>query len=148
MKNDLGRPAWTVRISAFALGAAAALAGAPPRADETIVPPPGDYQMVDLCLKSAGDRNADLTVRGGTRNGKIPMPSNLSVRDILGEMTVGASSIKGVWIQPSWPPKKFALTATIAGGKVDGQWESEDGKGKGAIIGAVKTEAELRKTPS
>lgn len=122
--------------------------------DQTIVPPAGDYRVADLLLKTTVGKGGDMWLRGATRNGRIPVPSALSVRDIVGEWVIEADSIRGNFpltgagtaTRSGGPTKNISLKATIAAdGTVSGTWSVEDQPG-GEITGTVRTEAELQKT--
>lgn len=133
---------------ALALFAVARLAAAQ---DQHIIPAAGDYRVMDLVLEKAGEKNAPLRVRGATRNGKLPVPSAVSLRDIIHELKVDGTSIQGTYYFPGVAhagvgqgaaPGEFAINATVADGKVTGTWTSGD-KRTGTITGAARTEAEL-----
>jgi outer membrane protein assembly factor BamB len=109
--------------------------------------------MVDLLLKGAGDKHADLWLRGATRNGRVPVASRNSVRDIISEWVVDAGSIHGEFpmitsfgnATSSSKDLSIRLKVAIAAdGTVTGAWEGGDKQG-GAVTGTVRTEAELQK---
>lgn len=146
-----------------ALLAGLALLPAPARGAEAAENPSpgtsGELRFVDLVIKKAGltitptwgvgvaQSDGDLFVRAAFRDGKIKIPSRLSVRELIGELTVDAGSIKGVYLYQ--PPRsnyeqRYTLAGKITGGKIEGTWETLDKK-TGKISGIVKTEADLRK---
>jgi outer membrane protein assembly factor BamB len=115
--------------------------------DQTIIPKAGDYKMVNLNLAKAHEKGWDVQFRGATRNGRIPQPSNHSVRDIISEVTVTKDAISGdfAYVQPG-NVAKLTLAATIAAdGTVTGTWKAADGR-SGAVTGTVRSEADLVKT--
>jgi hypothetical protein len=77
---------------------------------QTIVPPPGDYKYVSLVLEKAGAtytptwgvgaavHQGDVYLRASTRDGKIRIPGRLSVRQIVSELTLDGSTIRGVFL--------------------------------------------------
>jgi outer membrane protein assembly factor BamB len=112
--------------------------------DQLILPPAGNCTIVDLLLKGAGEKSTDIAVRGNTRTGKLPVPSNLSVRDIVEEIKIDASSIGGVWIEPHRTMVRYTIKATIEGGKAAGTWAQEGTPRTGALSGTVKNEEQVR----
>jgi len=124
--------------------------------DQTIIPPPGDYKMVEVVLDKGDpyERKGDLTLRGGIRDGKLMIPNSLSVRIKAGELVFTADAVKGEF---GWRKQKqqnqgpadavihqYAVEAKIAGGTITGTWKSPDGKRTGSVSGWVKTEKELQ----
>ncbi len=146
-------------ILALALPPAAVLAGeaasaTPAAEDQTLVPQPGDYRVADLLLKKAGDKGGDFSLRGATRNGRVPMPSMLSVRDIIGEWRISDGTISGefplagagIATRSGGPARRISLKAAIAAdGTVTGTWSGEGLPG-GDVTGTVRSEADLQKT--
>ena len=137
----------TVLLSGLVVAAClSAPAAEPAPQDQTIVPPPGEYRVVDLNLDKVG------SLRGATRNGRIPQPSNHSVRDIVSEVVVSKESISGNFafvrhVDMRGLPSAimYALAATIAAdGTVSGAWKAADGR-TGVITGTVRSEADLVK---
>jgi outer membrane protein assembly factor BamB len=127
--------------------------------DQTIIPKAGDYKVVELVLENAGHGGGygvggwldgkNTVIRGAFRDGKLKLPSRLSVRDIASTLAVDAASIKGEAIIQA-PPKSFdelrcSIDAKIEGGKITGTWETTDKKTKGTVSGWVRTEEELKK---
>ena len=115
--------------------------------DRTTEPPSGNYRFVDLVLKGAGEKNADLLLRAATRSNRIPVPTSLSVRDVVGELKIEAGTIEGEY-RFFWPGVRAncAISATIApDGAVTGTWQRTAEKTTGALVGRLKTEADLRK---
>jgi hypothetical protein len=63
--------------------------------EQLIVPPPGDYQMIEVVLEKAVNPHyghavvgGNFMLRGVIRDGKLKIPSRLSVRDIVCELAV------------------------------------------------------------
>lgn len=124
--------------------------------DQTVVPPPGDYKMVEVVLeKGHPSVDSNLTLRGGIRDGKLMIPNSLSVRLKAGELAFTADAVKGEfgWRNPAKTQNQtaadavihqYAVEATIAGGAITGTWKSPDGKRTGKVSGSVKTEKELQ----
>ena len=123
--------------------------------DQTIVPPPGDYKMVEVVLEKGHPEGGNLTLRGGIRDGKLMIPNSLSVRIKAGELVFTADAVKGEfgWRKPDKGQNQgpadtvihpYAVDAKIAGGTVTGTWKTADGKGTGAVSGWIKTEKELQ----
>jgi outer membrane protein assembly factor BamB len=124
--------------------------------DQTIVPPPGDYKMVEVVLERghpSGDSN--LALRGGIRDGKLMIPDSTSVRIKAGELVFTADAVKGEvgWRKPDKTQNQgaadavihqYAVDAKIAGGTITGTWKSPDGKRTGGVSGWIKTEKELQ----
>ena len=137
-----GMVSWPVRA-----GGATEAAGA--AKDQTLIPAPGEYRMVDMVLKGAGSENADIRVRGATRNGRLPVFSELSVRDVISEIKVDEVSIKGDFYTRFYKhnnPERYAINAVISKGRITGTWSCD--QRKGTLSGKVKTEEELRKENS
>ena len=123
--------------------------------DQTIVPPPGDYKMVEVVLEKGHPEGGNLTLRGGIRDGKLMIPNSQSVRIKAGELAFTADAVKGEfgWRKPDKGQNQgpadavirpYAVDAKIAGGTVTGTWKTADGKGTGAVSGWIKTEKELQ----
>jgi outer membrane protein assembly factor BamB len=156
--NKIQQAGIALLLAGLAAGAAGAEAGQV--ADQTIIPPAGDHKVVELVLENAAHGGGygaggwmdgkNTVVRGAFRDGKLKLPSRLSVRDITSTLTVDAASIKGeaiVQAQPrSFNELRCAIDAKIEGGKVTGTWETADKKSKGTVSGWVRTEEELKKT--
>jgi outer membrane protein assembly factor BamB len=127
--------------------------------DQTLIPPPGDYKVVELVLENAGHggpagaggiaRGKDTVIRGAFRDGKLKLPSRLSVRDITSALTVDATTIRGEAIIQGKPRAfdelRCTIQATVANGRITGAWQKTDKSAKGALSGWVKTESDLQK---
>ena len=137
-----------ISVIAACVAALAAPCGA--AEDQTIVPPPGDYKMVEAVLEGG-----NLTLRGGIRDGKLMIPDSLSVRLKAGELVFTADAVKGEfgWRAPDKTQNqqaldavihRYAVDARIAGGAITGAWKSADGKRTSVVSGWVRTEKELQ----
>ena len=125
--------------------------------DQTIIPPPGDYKMVEVVLDGGNPdgSNAPLVLRGGIRDGMLMIPNSLSVRIKAGELVFTTDAVKGEfgWRNPAKTQNQvpsdavihqYTVDATIAGGAITGTWKTADGKRTGKVSGSVKTEKELQ----
>ncbi len=123
--------------------------------DQTIIPPPGDYKMVEVVLENGQPGEGNLTLRGGIRDGKLMVPNSLSVRIKAGELVFTTDAVKGEfgWRRPDKTQNQgpsdavihqYAVDAKIAGGAITGTWKTADGKRTGNVSGSVKTEKELQ----
>jgi hypothetical protein len=63
--------------------------------DQTIVPSPGDYKMVEVVLEKGHPQQGDLVLRGGIRDGKLMIRDSTSVRLKAGELVFTADAVKG-----------------------------------------------------
>ena len=141
---------WAIAVCVAALAAPCGAAE-----DQTIIPPPGDYKMVEVVLEQGHPQKGDLTLRGGIRDGKLVIPNSLSVRIKAGELVFTADAVKGEfgWRDPARTQNQgpadvvihqYTVDATIAGGAITGTWKSPDGKRTGGVTGWIKTEQELQ----
>ncbi len=123
--------------------------------DQTIVPSPGDYKMVEVVLEKGHPQQGDLVLRGGIRDGKLMVPNSLSVRLKAGELVFTTDAVKGEfgWRRPDKTQNQgpadavihqYTVDAKIAGGAITGTWKSPDGTRSGSVSGSVKTEKELQ----
>jgi outer membrane protein assembly factor BamB len=123
--------------------------------DQTLVPPPGDYKMVEVVLDKGHPGEGNLTLRGGIRDGKLMIPDSTSVRIKAGELVFTADAVKGEfgWRNPAKTMnagpadaviQKYAVDAKIAGGVITGTWKSPDGNRTGAVSGWIKPEKEIQ----
>ncbi|GDY13533.1 hypothetical protein LBMAG53_24110 [Planctomycetota bacterium] len=106
------------------------------------LPPPGQYSIHALSV-----RGQDVAILAATRDGRIRVPSRLSVRDTIGELTVTDGSIQGIYpyqAHNSMAEKRYVISATVAAGQVAGTWKVDGGKEEGAITGRIHSESELR----
>ncbi len=131
----------------------------PAAADQsrTTVPPPGDYKVAFLVLEKGGltftptwgvgasQHKGDVYLRGAFRDGKLRVPGRLSVRQIVSELTVDGTAIKGLFIyqgQRSSYEQRYRIDAAIHGSRVTGTWKAGRDR-TGRVSGTVRTEAEL-----
>jgi len=63
--------------------------------DQTIVPPSGDYKVVEVVLEKGHPQEGDLVLRGGIRDGKLMVPDSTSVRLKAGELAFTADAVTG-----------------------------------------------------
>ena len=131
--------------------------------DQTIIPPPGDYRLVDLVMEKAAAAapqagqwgvpyvmtwGADIHLVAGIRDAKIRGPSRLSVRDIISQLEVTAESIQGTYVyqaKNSFTEESFVIKAAIANGRITGTWEATAKKTAGSVSGFVKSETDLQR---
>jgi outer membrane protein assembly factor BamB len=157
MNADIKTTSAVLRLTrGVALAVCVAVLAAPCGAaeDQTIIPPPGDYKMVEVVLDKGNPQQGNLTLRGGIRDGKLMVPNSLSHRIKAGELVFTADAVKGAF---GWRNQKYqnqgpadavihqyAVEAKIAGGTITGTWKSLDGKRTGGVTGWIKTEKELQ----
>jgi hypothetical protein len=125
--------------------------------DQNIVPPEGNYKVVELVFEQSSFGDPELLnpkyVKAAFRDGKLKFIRKNDWNAYTSELTVTADSIKGtfVWI-PAYDEYRFDISATIKDGVVDGSWtlvKKPDtpnawlGAPRGALTGVVRTEAEL-----
>ncbi len=125
--------------------------------DQTIVPSPVDYKMVEVVLEKGhpAEGKVALVLRGGIRDGRLVIPESTSVRLKAGGLVFTADAVKGEfgWRRPDTANNhsaadavvhQYAVDATIASGVIKGTWNSPDGKRSGDVSGFVTSENDLR----
>lgn len=98
MQSALAMTSVLLRLArglALVASVAAVMAPCGAAEDQTIVPPPGDYKMVEVVLEKGHPQQGDLVLRGGIRDGKLMIRDSTSVRLKAGELVFTADAVKG-----------------------------------------------------
>jgi outer membrane protein assembly factor BamB len=140
---------------------------------QVTVPSPGDYRVAQLVLEKAknflaapgqfgihvlGTQGEDVMITAAFRDGKIKVPGRLSVREIIGALEVGETTIKGAYVYESihnFGETRFSIDATVKDGRISGTWTTVPAApaegapaakpASGKLSGTVKAEAQLAK---
>lgn len=121
-------------------------------------PARGEYRVAEVVLEKAGGPDSrskggcaidgHLVLRGGFRDGKLRVPSVLSVQDTAGELSFTDNAVKGEFTYQaprSSSVKGFTVEAAVKGGLIAGTWREKGGKASGKVSGRVRAEADLAK---